>query len=121
MEVVLYFFGIAVLVASVFLMLDVQQTRRVNKLARETKNVQPLFLQRSVEQKLNTLNLFLYSNTTQPEIAQAPVNRVLSDHTRKELSMRLNVIISERSSGKISLQDYNGKLNDLMRMTRGMK
>jgi len=121
MEVVLYFFGIAVLVASVFLMLDVQQTRRVNKLVKETKNVQPLFLQRSIEQKLNTLNSLLYGSATQPGMVQVPVNRSLSDRTRQELSIRLNIVISERNSGKISLQDYNGKLNDLMGMTRGAR
>lgn len=121
MEAVLYFFGIAVLVASIFLMLDVQQSRRLNKLTKETKNVQPLFLQRSIEQKLNTLNSYLYSSPASSEIVPAPVNKPSGDRSRQELSARLGIIMSERNSGKISLQDYNGKLNDLLPMTQGVR
>lgn len=121
MEAVLYFFGIAVLVASIFLMLDVQQSRRLNKLTKETINVQPLFLQRSIEQKLNTLNSYLYSSPASSEIVPAPVNKPSGDRSRQELSARLGIIMSERNSGKISLQDYNGKLNDLLRMTQGVR
>lgn len=117
MEAVLYFLGIALLVASVFLMLDMQQNRRLNKLAKETRNVPPLFLQRSAEQKLNTLNAFLYDVTPQTEIV--PAKRGVNDHTRQELSVRLSAVINEHRSGKISLQDYNGRLNELLSMTRG--
>jgi hypothetical protein len=121
MEAVFYFFGIAVLVASVFLVLDTQQNRRLNKLTKETKNVQPLFLQRAIEQKLIAINSFLYDNTVRPDMMPVPVKREMSDRARQELSARLGVIISERNNGKISLQDYNGKLNDLLSRTRGIK
>lgn len=118
MEIFFYFFGIALLVASVFLMLDTQQSRRINKLAKETRNVPPLFLQRSVEHKLNTLNSFLYDNgNMMPRTGKIGLN----DHARQNLSAQLSTITDERKSGKISLQAYHGKLNDLISETRNFK
>ena len=119
MEIFFYFVGIALIVASVFLMLDTQQSRRLNRLAKETRNVQPLFLQRSAELKLNTLNSFLYDNGIQGNVITTKVR--LNDHTRQTLSSQLSMIINDRSSGKISLQTYNGKLTELLSMTRKIK
>ena|ERR1700761_5546712 len=119
MEIFFYFVGIALVVASVFLMLDTQQNRRVNKLAKDTRNVQPLFLQRAAEQKLNTLNSFLYDNGMQGNLI--PAKARLNDHARQTLSSQLSMIINDRNSGKISLQTYNGKLNELISMTRKVK
>lgn len=121
MEAVLYFLGIAILMASVFLVLDTQQNRRLNKLTKETKNVPPLFLQRSAELKLNTLNSFLYDNVPQTGMVPAPAKRGLTDRTRQELSAQLSIVIHERNSGKLSLQDYNGKLSELLSLTRSIK
>jgi hypothetical protein len=119
MEILFYFFGIALLVASVFLMLDTQQNRRINKLAKETKNVPPLFLQRAVDQKLNTLNAFLYEGVVQGNMLPAKIK--LNDHTRQSLSAQLSTITDERNSGKLSLQAYNGKLTELLTETRRSK
>jgi hypothetical protein len=113
MEIVFYFFGIALLVASVFLLLDTQQNRRISKLAKDTRDVPPLFLQRAVEQKLNTLNTFL-DHSIQANAFSAPVNANLNDHKRQDLSAQLSHIIDERNSGKISLQAYNGRLTELL-------
>jgi hypothetical protein len=121
MEIVFYFFGIALLVASVFLMLDTQQNRRINKLAKETRNVPPLFLQRAVEQKLNTLNAFLYDGSAQGNMVPQTSKSRLNDNMRQNLSARLSSINDERNSGKISLQAYNGKLTELLTMTRRSK
>lgn len=119
MEIGVYFFGIALLVASVFLLLDTQQNRRLQKLSRETRNVEPLFLLRATEQKLNTLNAFLYGQNTQNNMM--PVKIGLPDGKRQALSARLSTIIDERNSGKISLQTYNGKLSELVTATRKIK
>ena len=118
MEIVFYFFGIAFLVATVFLMLDTQQNRRINKLAKETRNVPPLFLQRAVEQKLNMLNSFLYESGSQGNMMPQPAQIRLNDHARQSLSTQLSMIIDERNSGKLSLQAYNGKLTELLSETR---
>jgi len=118
MEIAFYFFGIALVVASVFLMLDTQQNRRLNRLAKDTRNVQPLFLQRSAEQKLNTLNSFLYDQTPKEDIITTSAWIKLNDNARRNLSAQLNMINNERNSGKISLQTYNGKLNELLDKTR---
>lgn len=121
MEIAFYFFGIALLVASVFLMLDAQQNRRVNKLAKETRNIPPLFLQRSAEQKLNRLHSFLCDNSVQGSVLTYSNNVKFNDRTRQNLSSRLNMIIEEHNSGKITLQTYNSRLNDLLSMTRELR
>jgi hypothetical protein len=50
MIITLFFLGATLVIASVLLILDTQQSRRVNKVLRDTKNVQPLFLIRTAEQ-----------------------------------------------------------------------
>ncbi len=121
MEIVFYFFGIAFFVATVFLMLDTQQNRRVNKLAKDTRNVPPLFLQRAVEQKLTTLNSFLYESGAQGNMLPQPAKIRLNDHARQNLSAQLSMIMDERNSGKLSLQAYNGKLTELLSKTRNVR
>jgi hypothetical protein len=122
MVVALYFLGASLLIASVFLILDTQQSRRVNRILRDTKSVQPLFSLRSAEHKLNNLNKLLYSYL--PVGSDHSSNSKLTpmnEDARQLLSAQLNAIIYEYKSGEISLQTYNDKLNELVKMTNQVR
>ena len=117
MVVALYFLGASLLIAGVFLILDTQQSRRVSRILRDTKSVQPLFLLRSAEHKQNNLNTLLYSylpvgSDNSPNSKLIPMN----EDARQLLSAQLNAIIDEYKSGEISLKTYNDKLNELVKM-----
>ena len=122
MVVVLYFLGAALLIACIFLILDTKQNRRVGSIVRETKNVQPLFLLRSAEQKLNTLNTLLYGYLPVGNDHSSNSKTIrMNEDSRQLLSAQLNAIMDEYKNGEISLQTYNARLNELIKMTNDVR
>jgi hypothetical protein len=120
MIITLFFLGATLVIASVLLILDTQQSRRVNKVLRDTKNVQPLFLIRTAEQKLNMLNALLYGYSSNI-IPNGSKLATVNDDSRQLLSAQLSVVIGEYKNGEISLQAYNSKLNELVKMSKKIK
>jgi hypothetical protein len=112
MEIMIYFLGAALAVASVFLMLDTQQSRRVNRIVKETRKVEPLFLLRAAERKLLTLNSLLYDVAT---VNSSGRKIKLNGDKRQVLSARLSSLVNEHRDGNITLQAYHRGLNDLLK------
>jgi len=120
MDIILYFLGFGLLIAVMMLLLDTQQSRRFNKVLKDTKNVQPLFLLRSAEQKLISLNAVLYGHTNQSSSVISTRSNVNED-ARQLISAQLSMLIDEHKSGKMTLNAYHGKLNELLKMTNAVK
>lgn len=85
----------------VILQFDKQQRRRVNSLLKNANDVQPLLMQRCMDQKLNRINTALSVNA-------------FHTHTGKELEASLKQITVDYNTGKISLPVYNNKLGELL-------
>jgi hypothetical protein len=118
MEVVIFFLGTALLIAAIFLILDTQQSRRVNKVMKDTKGLQPLFMQRAAEQKLSTLNTLLYGNS--PLTGTAGRTKLNND-ARQTISSQLSVLINQHRSGIITLKAYSNELNELLKKARAVR
>lgn len=116
MEIVFYFLGIGTVIMFGILMYDTKQSRRLNNILRENKNVQPLFMQRSAEQRLNALNTQLYGNM--PTGANtSPSGRVnMNEGARQLVAAQLNKLVSDYNAGQISLKQYNAKLKEMLEM-----
>lgn len=85
----------------VILQFDKQQRRRVDVLLKNASDVQPLLMQRSMDQKLSRINTELSVNTSHA-------------HGGKELEASLKQITVDYNTGKISLPVYNNKLGELL-------
>ncbi|WP_413668897.1 hypothetical protein ACEN9X_02460 [Mucilaginibacter sp. Mucisp86] len=85
----------------VILQFDKQQRRRVDLLLKNANDVQPLLMQRSMDQKLSRINTELSVNA-------------FHANTGKELEASLKQITVDYNAGKISLSVYNNKLGELV-------
>ena len=104
------------IVAMSLLMIDDQQTSGLEKILRKARNIQPLFLIRSAEQKLQRLNTLLYGNITITDdgrtIAQGRIN--INEGARQIIISQLNALTSNYEHGRISLKEYHTGLNELL-------
>ncbi|SEN56035.1 hypothetical protein SAMN05192574_103520 [Mucilaginibacter gossypiicola] len=85
----------------VILEFDKQQRRRVNSLLKNANDVQPLLMQRCMDQKLSRINTEINADT-------------FHAHNNKELEASLKQITVDYNTGKISLPVYNNKLGELL-------
>lgn len=100
------------------LQFDRKQSQRINKILRETKNVQPLFLMRSAEEKLRSLNIQLYGST---DIKNGRV--YINEGARQLVTSQLTGVVNDYNTGKIQLKEYNAKLAEIsatLNEVRGM-
>jgi hypothetical protein len=113
MENFFYFLVGGVAILLLILQFDLQQRRKIKKVLKDTKNVQPLFLLRSAEQKLSSLNALLYNKmaVAEPFTAEYPT---MGEGTRLLISAQLGALIRDYNGGKISLKIYHAELNVLL-------
>ena len=112
MENFFYFLAIGAIIVFLILRFDKKQRRKVKKVLKETKNVQPLFLLKSTEEKLSVLNSILYGHVTR---AVNGVNRInLDESARQMLSAQLGNLIQDYNCGKITLKAYHSELKGLL-------
>jgi hypothetical protein len=120
METIIYFLAFCVVTMGLILKFDKKQSIRLNKILKETRDVQPLFLMRSAEEKLRSLNVKLYGNIAVGPDAQD--GRVyMNEGARQLVSTRLTEIVNSYHAGEIQLKEYNAKLNEVTAMVNEAK
>ena len=101
-----YLFLIAGLgVVFVILQFDKQQRRRVDLLLKNASDVQPLLMQRCMDQRLNKINAKLTANA---------YYRNGGNDVKQKVEANLQQITVDYNTGKISLSVYNNRLGELV-------
>jgi len=100
---------------------DNKQSRKVKKVLKDTNNIQPLFLLRAVENKLNELNTKLYGNVSLIANGVHSGRANINEGVRQMLTEQLSKVISEYNNGQLNLKDYNNKLGDLLETVNQVK
>ena len=120
METIIYFLAFSVVTMGLILQFDKKQSIRLNKILRETRDVQPLFLMRSAEEKLRNLNASLYGNMRAGSDAQ--VSRVyINESIRQLAATRLTETVNSYHAGEIQLKEYNIRLNEITAMVNAAR
>lgn len=120
METIIYFLAFSVVTMGLILQFDKKQSIRLNKILKETRDVQPLFLMRSAEEKLRNLNVNLYGNVTAGADVQG--RRVyINESIRQLASARLTETVNSYHSGEIQLKEYNTRLNEITTMVNAAR
>ena len=116
---VLFFFsvtGIAIVI--MILRFDKKQTLKVKAILRETRDVPPLFLLKSTEQKISTLKAALrYEDALLNIAAVGPATTIYDDqsvHTRQLKVQEFKLFSAKYNNGQISIEEYNVKLDELL-------
>jgi hypothetical protein len=89
----------------VILQFDKQQRRRVDSLLKNANDVQPLLMQRCMDQKLNKINT---------ELNVSAYHSHMRNDMKQKLEANLQQITVDYNTGKISLSVYNNKLGELV-------
>jgi hypothetical protein len=92
-----FFLIVGSIVVYLILKFDKQQRSKQKVLLKQTTDVEPLLLMRSLGQKLGRLNSALIQNPA-----------------RNELDGRLKKITAEYTRGQIDIQTYNNQINELL-------
>ena len=115
METIIYFLAFSVVTMGLILQFDKKQSIRLNKILKETRDVQPLFLMRSAEEKLRNLNINLYGNMMAGSNMQG--SRVyINEGIRQLAATRLTETVNSYQAGEIQLKEYNTRLNEITAM-----
>jgi len=116
MEIMFYFIVIGVVAAFLLLVFDTQQNYRLTQILNEVRYIQPLFILRSAEQKLNTLNTLLYGNIVLTRegntVRKGQVN--INESARQIIASQLNTLTNNYKAGRITLKNYHCQLNELL-------
>ncbi|MFD0765241.1 hypothetical protein ACFQZI_10295 [Mucilaginibacter lutimaris] len=80
---------------------DKKNRKKLNKVLTDAKDVQPLYMRKSAQQKVQSLKI---------ACAEKTVDRTL-------VEKELDELVKEYDKGHISLPDYCNKLNRLLAMT----
>jgi hypothetical protein len=95
---------------------DTQQNYRLTQILNEVRYIQPLFILRSAEQKLNTLNTLLYGNIVLTRegntVRKGQVN--INESARQIIASQLNTLTNNYKAGRITLKNYHCQLNELL-------
>jgi len=114
MEFILYFLIVGSALMYFILKFDTHQNKRMRKLYKENEDLKPLFLERSTEQKLKTLNTKLYGKAV-PELHDTETVRAQLNGSPKGLVARqLGELITDYNDGKINIKNYNTRLNEML-------
>jgi len=100
---------------------DSKQNRKVKKVLKDTNNIQPLFLLRAVENKLNELNTKLYGNIALLANGAHSGRENINEGVRQMLTEQLSKVVSDYNNGQLSLKDYNTKLGELLQAVNEVK
>jgi len=120
MEIIIYFLAFCVVTMGLILQFDRKQNIRLNKILKETRDVQPLFLMRSAEEKLRNLNISLYGTMAVGSDVQVD-SAYLNEGVRQLASSRLTEAVNNYQTGKIQLKEYNSTLIEITAMVNEAK
>ncbi|MGY4537684.1 hypothetical protein ACVW0P_002103 [Mucilaginibacter sp. UYNi724] len=96
-----YFLVIGSVLVYLILKFDKQNRKKRNKILVQAKDVQPMYMRKAAQQKVNNIKI------------------ALSDEKidRRMVEKQLDELVKEYDQGHISLPDYCNKLNQLLAMT----
>ncbi|MET3980824.1 hypothetical protein ABIB62_003428 [Mucilaginibacter sp. UYP25] len=96
-----YFLVIGSVLVYLILKFDKQNRKKRNKILVQAKDVQPMYMRKAAQQKVNN------------------IKTALSDEKidRRMVEKQLDELVKEYDQGHISLPDYCNKLNQLLAMT----
>lgn len=97
-----FFLVIGSVIVYLILRFDKQQRRKQKMLLKQTSDVQPLLLMQSLGQKLRRLNEALAQNVA-----------------KNEINAQLKKITADYNCGRITIQVYNSRLNELLQRVEG--
>jgi hypothetical protein len=120
MAIIIYFLAFSVVTMGLILQFDKKQTIRIHKILKETRDVQPLFLMRSAEEKLRNLNVSLYGNMVAGSDIQG--GRIyINESIRQLAATRLTETVNSYHAGEIQLKEYNTSLNEITAMVNAAR
>lgn len=96
-----YFLVIGSVLVYLIVKFDKQNRKKRNKILVQAKDVQPMYMRKAAQQKVNNIKI------------------ALSDEKidRRMVEKQLDELVKEYDQGHISLPDYCNKLNQLLAMT----
>jgi hypothetical protein len=114
MVFILYFLIVGSALMFYILKFDTHQHKRMSKLYKENEDLQPLFLKKSAEQKLKTLNTKLYG-VANPAPTESEATRVSLNGSPKGLVARqLAELIHNYDAGTVDIKTYNAGLSEML-------
>jgi hypothetical protein len=118
MEFLFFFSAAGVIIVSLILKFDKKQAVKVNAVLKESRNVPPLFMLKSTEQKISVLKTALrYDDVPQNMAVAASISNIYSTQSetnRLSKVQELKLLSSKYNNGMISIEVYNAKLDELL-------
>jgi hypothetical protein len=118
MEFLFFFSLAAIIIVSLILRFDKKQTMKVKSVLKESRNVPPLFMLKSTEQKITILKAALrFDDVPQNMAGAAVVNAAYNskaETNRLSKVQELKLLSSKYNNGLISIEAYNTKLDELL-------
>jgi len=116
MGIMFYFIVLGIAAAFLLLVFDTQQRYKLTQILNQAGNVQPLFMLKSAEQKLNTLNTLLYGDIVLTKegttITRGRIN--INESARQIIASQLNIITNNYRAARITLRNFHAQLNELL-------
>lgn len=121
MESILLLLILAPTALFLILKFDTKQNRKVSKVLKDTKHIEPLFLMRSTEHKLKELNTKLYGNITLIANGKHSGRIEMNEAVRQMITSQLSKLVSDYNSGSLTLKEYNCKLSEMLQSVNQVK
>lgn len=96
-----YFMVAGSAIVYLILKFDKANRKKFNKVMVEAKDVEPMLMRKSAQQKVHTLKMAAQNSTTDRSLVEKQLDQLVADYDK----------------GHISLPDYCNKLNRLLAMT----
>jgi hypothetical protein len=122
MEFLIFFSFAAVTIVVLILKFDKKQAIKVNTVLKKTRDVPPLYLLKSTEQKVSLLKTALrYDDVPQNIEAVASTENIYKSKNENSRLLKIQefkLLSSKYNSGQISLEVYSKKLDELLVQVR---
>jgi hypothetical protein len=101
---------------------DKKQTKKINIVLKESKNVSQMFMLKSAEQKINKLKTALSDDGLKNKSGKVSIANIYnnsSSENNKQLKIQELIVLSSKyNEGLISIEDYNSKLDELLEQVK---
>ena len=118
MEFILYFMVLGSGIMYFILKFDAHQNKRMRKLYKDNEQLKPLFLMKAADRKLKTLSTRLYGNDAPASYTCEECVEKITSAPKQVVARQLGELVTEYNDGKITVQNYNSKLNEMLSKVR---
>jgi len=122
MEFLIFFSLAAVVIVVLILKFDKKQAVKVNTVLKKTRDMPPLYLLKSTEQKVSLLKTALHYDDVPQNIEVAAsmgnIYKSKNENSRLLKIQEFKLLSSKYNSGQISLEVYSKKLDELLVQVR---